>query len=300
MKKQILSALIIGVSLISACSSSHSDYNNESAYKSASADSATVSYAKGIANESDTTAAHLKLVKTAEMQFKVKDALQASESITTLVSQRGGMVMNHHLQTTVNDTRTLASSDDSVRQVSAFTTTDEMIVRVPQQSLTEVMNQISRLSTQVTLMKMDVDDRTINYLEAAQRAHNRADVAAYQQKEKPGVKSAASLLALKDDKTMQEISNIRTNTETRYSTLSLSFMQNTGVSIQKVANTDLSTYNLPAGQRLWSSLQTGWDIFCNIIIGLLNLWVFILIGLAVYIGYRFYKKQQDKQAMPNI
>ncbi len=297
MKKRMLSALVISIALFSACSGNRS---NESAYKNLTADSASVSDQKALSNETDTANVNPKLVKTAEMQFKVKDALKAGETITGLVNQHGGMVMNHHLETTVNDTRTLALNDDSVRQVSAFTTTDEMIVRVPQRHLAELMSQVSYLSTQVTLMKMDVDDRTINYMEAAQKARNRADVVTYQQKEKASARSAASLLALKDEKTNREIDNIRTDAETKYSTLSLNFTQNTGVSIQKLPNTDLSAYGLPAGQRLWHAVQNGWEIFSDVLIGILNLWVFVLLALAGWLGYRFYKKRQVKPIVANI
>jgi hypothetical protein len=294
MKKRMLIVPLVALILLGACSKNHSNYDTAEPLAKAAESAMIVDESRVSSTDSIVTEAKVKLIKTAEMHFMVKDVLKASETITSLVSQHNGMVMNHHLETTVQDSRTIASNNDSVRQVTAFTTNDEMVVRVPQQYLIVFMNEVSHLGIQVTSMKMDVDDRTISYVEAQQKAKNRSQVATYQLKQKPNIQSAASLLALKDEKTDKEISNLKTDADMKYSTINLRFTQNAGVSIQRLPNTDLSAYNLPAGQRLWQSVINGWAIFSDVIIGLLNLWVFVVLAIAGYLTYRMYKKRQMK------
>lgn len=125
-------------------------------------------------------------------------------------------------------------------------------------------------------------------------------MAAYQGKEKPTVKSADALLALKDDKTDRQISNMRTDEAVKYSTVNLSFSQSAGINKQIVANPDLSAYNSSMGSRLWLSAINGWELFADIVIGIANLWVFMIIGLIGWLGYRFYKKRHIKNFIPNI
>ena len=81
MKTKILMALLAGTTLFAACSGSGN-------YKSGSMDT--------VVRVSDDS---VKLVKTAEMKFKVKNVLLTGEQIAKLTQQCGGMVMHHNAQT---------------------------------------------------------------------------------------------------------------------------------------------------------------------------------------------------------
>ncbi len=289
MQKRILIMFVAAVLLLSACKG---NYSSGEKVLSANADSASTS--------ADTVAGKPKLVKTAEMQFKVKNVLKASEAVTALTSQYDGMVMNNHLQTTVDNSEEVRLSNDSVMQISAFITTAEMTVKIPQQHLSEFMNQVSHMSIQVNMMKVDVEDRTIDYLSARMKTQNRTDMIAYRQQAKVTDKNADGILALKDDKADRQISNLKTDDEVKYSTLNLIFSQNAGINKQVAANTDLSAYNLSIPSRLWLAVSNGWLMVTEVIVLIANLWAFLLLAVLGWLSFGYYKKRQLNKPAPNI
>ncbi len=58
-----------------------------------------------------------------------------------------------------------------------------------------------------------------------------------------------------------------------------------------VANDDPSSYQLPFFKRLGMAIVNGWLMFTELILGLANLWVFILAGIGVWMAYRVYRKK---------
>lgn len=61
-----------------------------------------------------------KLVKTAGINFKVKNVQQSSEKITSLTNQYKGMVMSHSVNSNINNTTDKRISEDSIMRISSF------------------------------------------------------------------------------------------------------------------------------------------------------------------------------------
>ena len=102
MEKRILLLMLVAASLLSACKGkSGSDYefiNNHTGRSSE--DSATLD-----------TSRVVKLVKTAQMNFKVKSVGQASERISDLTRQSGGTIMHRKVQFAAGQTRNVHLSN---------------------------------------------------------------------------------------------------------------------------------------------------------------------------------------------
>src|ERR1700758_5443922 len=153
MKTKLLIPMAAGLILLAACKgkSSHDyEFVRNSKASSSAADSVA----------SDTTAKVVeKLLKTAEINFKVKNVQKTEEDVAVLTALYKGMVMHHKVQSTTRQTRDVHMSNDSVMRLTAVNTSGEMAVRIPSESLEEFTTRVSRLGIYVNMNQMDIEDR---------------------------------------------------------------------------------------------------------------------------------------------
>ncbi|WP_158825167.1 DUF4349 domain-containing protein [Mucilaginibacter lacusdianchii] len=233
-----------------------------------------------------------KLVKTAEMNMKVKDIHKTSERIVALTEGYHGMVMHHHMQSTIERSNDISRSDDSLMRVSSFTTTANLTVKVPSDSLEHFMTRVGKLGLYVNVRKMDVEDMTLAYLSNKLKLESRSEIIAQQKQGKIIIKKPADVLALKDDMIDQKVSNLQTDDAVRNSIVDLTLYQSNTIVKEVIANDDPDTYRAPFMSRFAFAFTNGWNLFVDLFIGLANLWVFLLLGLGAWFTYKWYKRRQ--------
>ena len=280
MKSRILIPLLAGIILLAACKGkpgSEEFVNNgsSSAADSVKADSAAMTSPK--------------LVKTADMRFKVKNVQQASEHITALTTSYRGLVMHHQVGSSELRSMDMRKGDDSVIRVTAFNTTAEIIVKIPSDKLEDFMNEVGRMGIYVNNRQLDISDKSLEYLPSRLKLQSRKELVSQQKKGKIVIKNPANVLLLKDDMVDQQIGNRQIEDEVKNSIVSLSFYQSNTIYKETIANDDPAAYNLPFFKRLAACLANGWVIFEELILGLANLWVFIIAGLGVWMLIRHYR-----------
>jgi hypothetical protein len=292
MKTKMLLVLLVVAALLAACKGKSSgDYefiNNKKSLSSA-ADSASIA---------DTSKVVSKLVKTAEINFKVKNVQQTSENIAALTKQYSGMVMHHKVQSSAGQSRDVHISNDSIMRIAAFNTTADMTIKIPSDKLEDFMMKVSHMGIFVNINQMDIEDRSLDYLSARLKMKDRQELVAQQKQGKIKIKNPNDVLALKDDMVDAQIGNLKTDDAIKYSVLSLNFYQSDTILKENIANDDPSAYNIPLLQRLGLAFANGWAIFMDLLVGLINLWVFILAGIAIWMGYRFYRKRMRVINLP--
>lgn len=286
MKTKLFLALLAGVLLLGACKGSNYEAVRDDKASSSSADTVAVS-----ANSAGAESLPTKLVKTADMRFKVKNVQQTGDAIAALTVRDGGMVMHHQMQTNVERSEDIRVSDDSVKRVSALNTSADMTVKVPSEKLESFMTEVSHMGMYVTLRKMDIEDRTLDYLSEKLKLRNRQDLIGQQNKGKVIIKNPVNVMLLKDDMVEQQIANMRTDAAVKYSVVSLGFYQSNSIHQEMIANDDPSAYQLPFFKRLGIAVNNGWYAFVDVLLGLANAWVFIVLGLALWGLYRYYKRK---------
>lgn len=282
MKIKILPALVVGVLLLGACKGSSSKY--EAINNSSSADSVSL-------NKQADTSSQSKLVKTADMRFKVKDVRQAGENISTLTAKYNGMVMHHQMQTTNEGSQDTRLGTDSIMHISIFTMAADMTVNIPPNNLENFMNQVAQLGLYIDSRKMNIDDRSLEYLSSKLKTQNREEFVKQQVRAK---EDPARLLTAKDDIVDRKINDLKTDKDVKYSTVVLSFYQSKSVIKEVVANEDPSAYQPSFFKRLASSFSYGWSFFAEIILGIANLWAFIIAIIALWILIRYYKRRHPQ------
>jgi hypothetical protein len=285
MKTRILIVVAAVLGTLAACKSKSGSYefvNNSKGMSAASDSASTADSAKVPA---------VKLVKTAEINFKVKDVRKAGEDIATLTAQYGGMVMHHQVQSTAGSTRDVHISNDSVMRIAAFNTAEEMTVRVPSGRMEDYMTKVSKMGVYVNVSRMDIEDKTLDYLSSQLKLKDREELVSQQKSGKIKIKSPTDVLLLEDDMVDQKIEGLRTDAAVKFSVISLSFYQSDAITKEIIANDDPSAYDIPFFQRLSLAFENGWAIFVDVLIGLTNIWMFILTGLVAWRMFVYYRRR---------
>ncbi|UOE50233.1 DUF4349 domain-containing protein [Mucilaginibacter sp. SMC90] len=285
MKTKLFLALLAGVLLLGACKGSNYEAIRDD--KAASNTDAALANADSTSAESTAT----KLVKTADMRFKVKNVRQTGDAIAALTAKMNGMVMHHQMQANIERSEDIRISKDSVNRVSAFSTTADMTVRVPSDKLEDYMTEVGHMGTYVTMRKMDIEDRTLDYLSEKLKLKNRQELVAQQKQGKVIIKNPVNVMLLKDDMVDQQIGGMRTDAEVKYSTVTLSFYQSNTIVQETIANDDPSAYQLPFFKRLTIAMNNGWSLFIELMLGVANIWVFIMLLVVLWMLYRYYRRK---------
>ncbi|HVV53879.1 MAG TPA: DUF4349 domain-containing protein [Mucilaginibacter sp.] len=284
MKKTIIIMFVAAIALLAACKGKSGDYELADLKQS---NSATDSAKSADTYENVTP----KLVKTAQINFKVKNVRQASENIASLTTGYGGMVIHQLLQSAPGETRNVHISSDSLMRIAVYSTTADMAVKIPSAKLEDFVTKVSRIGTYLNMSKMDIDDRSLDYLSTKLKLRNRQELEDQRKTGLVKVKHVADVLDLKDDIVDKQIGNMSTDDAVKYSVVSLNFYQSDAILKEVIANDDPSAYNIPFFQRLRLALTNGWGVFVEFIIVLANLWTFILVGLAVWMGIVYYRRR---------
>jgi hypothetical protein len=210
MKAKNLMLLLAAIALLAACKGSGSS-GYDAVYKSGAAADSTFVAADTAMSKKD------MLVKTAGITFKVKNVQQTGEEIAAITTQYSGMVMHHQMRSAPEQTRDIHISNDSVMHVTMFATNANMVVKIPSVKLEEYMNKVSHMGLYVTVRRMDIEDKSLDYLSSALKLNNRKELIAQQKSGRVKFKDPGAVVALKDDIVDQQIGNKRIEGDVKYS-----------------------------------------------------------------------------------
>lgn len=253
--------------------------------KSESADAISVNE---LNNEAIDTAAS-KIIKTADMRFRVKDVQKTKEQLSQTIKNQGGAIAEFSIESTIRETDKVKLSADSLKEITSYRTEGYLVAKVPSEKLDEFTNTIAKIAVFVNSSSMKMDDQSIVYLANKMKAQNRVD-ASNQIVKIPSKKTdnIEISLALKDDYVDRKIGNMSIDARVKYSTITLNFYQDNTVKTMVVANDTLSDYRPPFANRLWLNIVNGWSIFMELILALANLWMIILAGVVGVFVFKYY------------
>jgi len=277
MKTKILIPLA-GLALFCAC-------KGKAGYELAGGSSADSSSAQMDSTRSSTS----KLIKTAEMRFKVKNVQKVSEGIAKLVTTYRGMLIRHRMASSSEHSLDIRISNDSVMRVTSFYTSADITVKIPAEKLNDFMNQVAGMGIYVNNRSMDVTDKSLEYLSAQLKLKSRSELISRQKKGIVIIKNPANVLLLKDDMIDQQINNRGIDDAVKNSIVNLRFYESNTITKETIANDDPSAYNLPLLNRIIIAIENGWRIFVDLLVLLFNLWVFVAAGVSVWLIIRRYK-----------
>ncbi|WP_316735046.1 DUF4349 domain-containing protein [Pedobacter aquatilis] len=234
-----------------------------------------------------------KIIKTADMRFRVKDVQKTKEQLSQTIKTQGGAIAEFSIESAIQETDKVRLSADSLKEITSYRTEGYLIAKVPSEKLDEFTNAIAKIAVFVNSSSMKMDDQSIVYLANKMKAQNRVD-ASNQIGKIPSKKTdnVETSLAIKDDYVDRKIDNISIDARVKYSTITLNFYQDNTVKTMVIANDTLSDYRPAFATRLWLNILNGWSIFMELILALANLWMLILVGVLGVLAFKYYKARR--------
>ena len=226
----------------------------------------------------------VKLVKTASLNCKVSDINNSVKSISKLVSGLGGMVSFHNIESNVIDSKSLKVSSDSLLQITSYIKNAELTIKIPEKELEGFIEEIMDQSSFVNSSKMNVDDKSLEYLRML--LYKKTGAKYYSNFHPKKIKDVATIINLNNEGVDQEIATRQINQDVQFSTIEINLNQNPLLKKEMVANLVMSDFDLPFSKRLTNALNSGWKNFVDFFIMISELWVFIVLAILMFVGYK--------------
>ncbi|MGO4875895.1 DUF4349 domain-containing protein [Pedobacter psychrotolerans] len=242
-----------------------------------------------MAVDSVATVAEPKIIKTADMRFRVKNVQNIKEQLSQTIKAQGGTVAEFSIESIIQETQKVKQSVDSLKEITSYRTEGYLVANVPAEKLDDFTNTVAKMAVFVDNQSLKLDDQSLAYLGNRMKAGNRIE-AANQMNKVAGRKSTSveTSLNIKDDYVDKKLQNLSIDNRVRYSTITLQFYQDNTIKTTVVANDDIYDYKPAFGNRLWMGIINGWTIFKELIIGLANIWALILTGVAIFFLIRYF------------
>jgi hypothetical protein len=237
------------------------------------------------------TLASEKIIKTADMRFRVKDVQQTKEDLSTAIKVEKGTLANFTIESLIQRSEKVRYSTDSLLELTSYRTEGTITARIPSDKIDEFTNKVAKMALFIDQQSMTMDDQSITYL--ANKLKNQNRVEAVEQLNKQANKKSNNVetaVELKDSYTDNKIENMRIDNKVNYSTITLNFYQDNTVQKLVVGNDRLEDYRPHFLNRLWLNLQNGWIIFMELILAIANLWILVLLSVIGYFIYRHFRK----------
>lgn len=281
MKKYLFCIAII--SLMFGCTSEKKDYAADEPRRTENADSTVAT---------DTTATP-KIIKTADMRFRVKDVQQTKEQLSATIKAQGGTVMEFSINSSIQESDKVKYSSDSLKEITAYRKEGLVIAKIPSEKLDDFTNTVAKMAVFVDNQAMKMDDQSITYLANKLKAQNRVDaVKTINKTAKRQGNNVETSLYIKDDYVDKKIENMNIDNRVKFSTITLNFYQDNTVKTLIVSNDNLYDYRPGFFQRLGLSIVAGWSFLKEFILGVSTLWPFLAIGLGLFFGIKVYLRRK--------
>ena len=233
-----------------------------------------------------------KLIKTANISFKVKNVQQTATQVIALTQSFGGMVLHQQLGAVPGSSQDIKLGNDSIMRITSLGTTAALIVKVPSVKLEKFVDSVASMGLYTTDRSIDITDKSLDYLSARLKLKSRAELIKRQQSGKVIIKDPANVLNLQDDMIDQQIGNRKIDDAVKYSVVNLNFSQSNTIDKEVMVDDDPSAFHLPFIKRAGFAFQNGWQLFVDLLVGIINLWIFFLAGFVVWMVVRHYKRKR--------
>ncbi len=235
-----------------------------------------------------------KVIRTADLHFKVANTEQTTYKIEQLTKHFGGYVTQTNLEGRVIKQFDLPSGSDSTAHITHYEVENNMTLRVPNEQLDTVLASISHLYLFLNHRRVSGDDVTTSYLanrlksqmreRTARRLEGAADAKGKRLDDISEIEQQSA--GLREAAIDEKMRNFQNDYNIEFSEVKLSLYQEPNVLKTIKANPASNVYAPSFAVRAMSAIQTGWAIILEILIGVLHLWSVFLLGFGAWWAYR--------------
>ena len=227
-----------------------------------------------------------KIIRTAQVKTKVEQTEKATYQIEQMARKWRGFVTANNLENRLKKQEEVLISTDSLLQIRHSEAVNTMTVRVPNQHLDTFLMEMSRFYVHLDFRRVHANDLTASFLTNLLKAEVRNQssqriAAASDDKGKrlnDIVNAEQSRVQMSDEAIEKKVQNVETDYDIAYSVVTIEIYQDAVVSKNIIANVSATTASF--GFRCQTAFANGWAILLDIFVGILNLWVFILLGFV--------------------
>ncbi|WP_445404284.1 DUF4349 domain-containing protein [Acinetobacter vivianii] len=284
--KKLTVILILGSSLV-ACSKHPDHAANEAAVATESvaldSEAAQENAAKNpeqlVSQQQNALEQNRQLVKSAQLQFEVKDVLKTISALEQQLSQYKGYIEEKQINYQVSDRSERDRIDGSVDIYEKITPTVQLTVRIPNEQVTPFLNQLLPLMLNFNSQTYEAKRYELKLLEEKLNTANQSN-------------SASNAV----NNQLQQLTNLEVKDRLAYSTIRIEFFQQAQVrktrdlNINRIATLDSD----PLLSRIWEAIKVGLYGLRETIIWLVMLWPLYLAVAILWAIHRWYKARKSK------
>ena len=256
-----------------------------------------ISSSAALENPHDTTR---KVIRTADIKFKVKDVIKATYNIEDIVVRQNGFVEHTNLTSQINYTQETRIKEDSTLITTYYSVINTLILRVPNTQLDTTLKEIAQFVDFMDYRIINAKNVALDLLSKKleqnrlEKYDNRMKNAIDNKGRKlDDISSAENNLLHKQAQADEaKLANLQIIDKIKFSTITLSLYQNQSIKYETVAREKkIESYSVPFGVRLVDAIQFGWTVIVEICLFLINIWSIILIAGVVFWGVKYFRKK---------
>lgn len=285
MLKIVIPSVVL-CTLLCACNNQNPNASYSTAEKEVATDS--------VAGNAPINDPSRKIIHTADFRCRVKDVFEATDKIEKMVLSVGGQVSQSDLENSHSVVNTQPYTVDSLKQVTEYTTTAHLTLRIPVRIVDSVLRQVPQYADFIDTRKLKLEDASYQYL--ANELHSSAETdltqAALNKSKK--TEDVLTVAQYKDEQKQaqidRKINNMVLQNRADYATVNIDLFQPAKIDVLIIANTEY--FMKPAfGKRLQMATIGGWEMFEGLFVFCVNIWPLILIAIVLYIFYKKFLKK---------
>ncbi|GAB3100563.1 DUF4349 domain-containing protein [Lysobacter terrae] len=241
-----------------------------------------------------------KFIRTAEVDFRVREVYSAALAIEDLAAKHGGFVVHNRISNQVEDVQKRPSGDGKLIELTTYTVRGELQVRVPSaqtqaflRGLAEQVEFLDSRKYEAADAQFELMQRRLAYAryQDAQRAQGEAAHG-------PGklgdrIEAIAARTDSQEQRDAALIEQKQFEDRVAFATIDLSLQQ--APLVRSVERMDVEAVVRRAGpgffSRLGHAMAEGWYGVLDLAIGLSRLWPLWLVLAAVVIAVRRWRKR---------
>jgi hypothetical protein len=244
----------------------------------------------GIATDTINGITHY-FIRNASVKCKVQNILKITRQVEQLANSVGGYITKSDLNSNKDYTDNIHFKKDSVLELTHYTSTSNIILRIPNKQLDSVLNKITDLATFVDYRTIHCDDVKMKLFanQLAERRYHHYKNRLQNSIDKKGTKlnhvtdaeeNALEKQTMADNK---RVESYDLADQVNYSTITLSLYQPQNTySNKQVLPTNIEAYTPSFFNKLGASCLNGFELLKNIILFFADCWGLILVMITLY------------------
>jgi hypothetical protein len=244
-----------------------------------------------------------KFIRTADVKFKVKNVMSATEQIEDMAAGYGGFITYSDLENSVENRESTKISRDSILITQLVVVENSMVLRVPNEKLDSLVRQFNKLITYLDYRIIKMDDVTLQFVSNRMKSQRLNTYTKRQagHVDNRGKKLGESTLAEDKilDRQMQadevSVQTMSLEDQVNYCTINLAIYQEAIVIKSVKPNFEYVAASKPnIFSRIGDALIQGWWILEEIIVFFVKIWGVLLVVGAIVFSAIYLKRKYKK------